>query len=149
MYEDLTALVDQGLTQVLDRQDEILDALRTGNGQVNGNGNGQVNGNGNGQVNGDGNGQVNGNGNGLANGNGNGLANGNGNGLANGNGLSTEPIGVVQPPPEEPPNYSCDGCTADGKTTHLTPGQPYCPGCGDEMKWNGVAVPLDLDKSGL
>ncbi len=71
MYEDLTALVDQGLNQVLDRQDEILDALRNVNGPVNGNGNGQGNGNGNGQGNGNGNGMANGNGNGLANGNGN------------------------------------------------------------------------------
>jgi len=144
MYEDLTALVDQGLNQVLDRQDEILDALRNGNGQVNGNGNGQGNGNGNGQGNGNGNGQGNGNGNGLANGNGNGLANGNGNGLANGNGLSTEPIGVV-PPPKDEPTYRCDDCGCKG----LTPGQPYCPVCREEIDWSGVAVPLDLDKSGL
>jgi len=89
MYEDLTALVDQGLTQVLDRQDEILDALRNGNGQVNGNGNGQVNGNGNGQVNG------------------------------NGNGLNTEPIGVVTPEwtiPKDDPNYFCEDCGCKGLT---------------------------------
>jgi len=121
MYEDLTALVDQGLNQVLDRQDEILDALRDGNGQGNGNGNGQGNGNGNGQ------------------------GNGNGNGQGNGNGFSVEPIGVVQPPPEEPPTYHCDDCGCKG----LTPGQPYCPVCREEIDWSGVAVPLDLDKSGL
>ena len=121
MYEDLTALVDQGLNQVLDRQDEILDALK------NGNGNGQVNGNGNGQANGNGNGQV----------------NGNGNGQVNGNGLNTEPIGVVTPPKDEP-NYFCQDCGCKG----LTPGQPYCPECREEIDWNGVAVPLDLQKPG-
>ena len=104
MYEDLTALVDQGLTQVLDRQDEILDALRNGNGQVNGNGNGQV----------------------------------------NGTGYNNEPIGVVTPPKDEP-NYFCDDCGCKG----LTPGQPYCPGCGEEIDWRGVVVPLDLNKSEL
>ena len=138
LYEDLTALVDQGLNQVLDRQDDILDYLKNGNGLANGNGNGQVNGNGNGVANGNGNGQVNGNGNGVANGNGNGVANG------NGNGLNTEPIGVVTPPKDEP-NYFCDDCGCKG----LTPGQPYCPECRQEIDWNGVAVPLDLDKSGL
>ena len=129
LYEDLTALVDQGLNEVLDRQDDILNYLKNGNGQVNGNGNGEVNGNGNGQVNGNGNGQVNGNGNGLANG--------------NGNGLNTEPIGVISPPKDEV-NYFCEGCKANG----LAPGQPYCSECGQEIDWNGVAVPLDLDKSG-
>jgi hypothetical protein len=104
MYEDLTALVDQGLNQVLDRQDEILDALRNGNGQVNGNGNGQ----------------------------------------GNGNGYNNEPIGVVTPPKDEP-NYYCDDCGFKP----LVPGQPRCPGCRREQDWNGVAVPLDLDKSGL
>ena len=137
MYEDLTALVDQGLNQVLDRQDEILDALK------NGNGNGQVNGNGNGQVNGNGNGQVNGNGNGQVNGNGNGQGNGDCNGQGNGNGYNTEPIGVASPPKDEP-NYFCQDCGCKG----LTPGQPYCPECREEIDWNGVAVPLDLDKSG-
>ena len=122
LYEDLTALVDQGLNQVLDRQDDILDYLKNGNGVANGNGNGLANGNGNG----------------LANGN------GNGNGVANGNGLNTEPIGVVTPPKDEP-NYFCEECKANG----LTPGQPYCSECGQEIDWSGVAVPLDLDKSGL
>ena len=125
MYEDLTALVDQGLNQVLDRQDEILDALRNGNGQGNGNGNGQGNGNGNGQ------------------------GNVNGNGQGNGNGLSMEPIGVVQPPPEEPDAHFCIDCKTDGKTIGLTPGQPYCPGCGEEIDWRSVVVPLDLNKSEL
>jgi hypothetical protein len=143
MYEDLTELVEQGFDEVRYR----LDSLANVNGNVNGNGQANVNGNGQANVNGNGQGNVNGNGQGNVNGNGQG--NGNGNGQGNGNGLSMEPIGVVQPPPEEPPNYSCDGCTADGKTTHVTPGQPYCPGCGDEMKWDGVAVPLDLDESGL
>ena len=160
MYEDLTALVDQGLNQVLDRQDEILDALKNGNGngqvngngngQVNGNGNGQVNGNGNGQGNGNGNGQGNGNGNGQGNGNGNGQGNGNGNGQGNGNGYTTEPIGVASPPKDEwslpdEPSYFCEGC--DSRDVRL--GQPYCGGCGQEMDWNGHDVPLDLDKSGL
>ena len=108
LYEDLTALVDQGLNQVLDRQDDILDYLKNGNG----------------------NGQVNGNGNGVANG--------------NGNGYNNEPIGVVTPPKDEP-NYFCEDCGCKG----LTPGQPYCPECREEIDWNGVAVPLDLDKSGL
>ena len=130
MYEDLTALVDQGLNQVLDRQDEILDALKNGNG--------------NGQVNGNGNGLANGNGNGLSNGNGNGQGNGNGNGQGNGNGYNNEPIGVVTPPKDEP-NYHCDDCGFKP----LVPGQPRCPGCGMKQDWNGVAVPLDLDKSGL
>jgi len=106
LYEDLTALVDQGLNQVLDRQDDILDYLKNGNG--------------------------------LANGNGNGVANG------NGNGLNTEPIGVVTPPHDEP-NYFCEECKANG----LTPGQPYCSECGQEIDWRGVSVPLDLDNSGL
>ena len=128
MYEDLTSLVDQGLNQVLDRQDEILDALK------NGNGNGQGNGNGNSQ----------------GNGNGNGLANGNGNGQGNGNGYNTEPIGVASPPKDEwslpdEPSYLCEGC--DSRDVRL--GQPYCGGCGQEMDWNGHDVPLDLDKSGL
>jgi len=124
MYEDLTALVDQGLNQVLDRQDDILDYLKNGNGQVNGNGNGQVNGNGNGQ------------------------GNGNGNGQGNGNGYSTDPIGVASPPKDEPkdePNYYCEGCDAGG----LKPGQERCAGCGADCDWSGVAVPLDLDRSGL
>ena len=116
MYQDLTDRVDQ----VLDRQDDILDALKNGNGLANGNGNG------------------------LANGNGNGLANGNGNGQGNGNGYNTEPIGVVSPPNDEP-TYRCDGCKFNG----LTPGQGYCSECGQELEWSGVAVPLDLDKSGL
>jgi len=120
MYEDLTALVDQGLNQVLDRQDQILDALK------NGNGNGQVNGNGNGQV------------------------NGNGNGQGNGNGYNTEPIGIASPPKDEwslpdEPSYFCEGC--DSRDVRL--GQLYCGGCGQEMDWNGHDVPLDLDKSGL
>jgi len=140
MYEDLTALVDQGLNQVLDRQDDILDYLKNGNGQVNGNGNGQVNGNGNGQVNGNGNGQV--------NGNGNGQVNGNGNGQVNGNGYNTEPIGIASPPKDEPkdePNYYCEDCDS----RDLTLGQPYCGGCGQAIDWNGHDVPLVLDKSGL
>lgn len=89
---------------------------------------------------------ANGNGNGLANGNGNDLANGNGNGngLANGNGYNNEPIGVVTPPKDEP-TYHCDECGFKP----LVPGQPRCPGCGTKIDWNGVAVPLDLDKSGL
>ena len=91
----------------------------------------------------------NGNGNGQGNGNGNGQVNGNGNGQGNGNGSSTEPIGVVQPPPEEPDAHFCIDCKTDGKTIGLTPGQPYCPGCGDEIDWRGVKLPLDLDKSGL
>jgi len=125
MYEDLTALVDQGLNQVLDRQDEILDALRNVNGQGNGNVNGQGNGNGNGQGNGNGNGQGNG----------------------NGNGYNTEPIGVVSPPKDEPAEqaYFCEGCDARG----LRLGQPHCGGCGQEIDWRGMAVPLDLDKSEL
>ena len=140
MYEDLTALVDQGLNQVLDRQDEILDALK------NGNGNGQVNGNGDGLANGSGNGLANGNGNGQGNGNGN----GNGNGQGNGNGYNTEPIGVASPPKDEwslpdEPSYFCEGC--DSRDVRL--GQPYCGGCGQEIDWNGHEVPLDLDKSGL
>ena len=124
MYEDLTALVDQGLNQVLDRQDDILDYLKNGNGQGNGNGNGQ------------------------GNGNGNGLANGNGNGQGNGNGYNTEPIGVASPPKDEPkdePNYYCEDCDS----RDLTLGQPYCGGCGQEIDWNGHEVPLDLDESGL
>ena len=140
MYEDLTALVDQGLNQVLDRQDEILDALRNGNG------------NGNGLANGNGNGLANGNGNGLAIGNGNGLANGNGNGQGNGNGYNTEPIGVDpspkdewRVPKDEPLKYYCEDCDS----RDLTLGQPYCGGCGQEIDWNGHEVPLDLDKSGL
>ena len=133
MYEDLTALVDQGLNQVLDRQDEILDALKNGNG--------------NGQANGNGNGLANGNGNGQGNGNGNGLANGNGNGQGNGNGYSTDPIGVASPPKDEPkdePKYYCEDCDS----RDLTLGQPYCGGCGQEIDWNGHDVPLDLDKAG-
>ena len=110
------------VNQVLDRQDDIFDYLKHGNG----NGNDLANGNGNGQ----------GNGNGLA------MANGNGNG--NENGYNTEPIGVVSPPKDEP-NYFCEDCGCKG----LTPGQPYCPECRQEIDWNGVAVPLDLDKSGL
>jgi hypothetical protein len=120
MYEDLTALVDQGLNQVLDRQDEILAHLQNGNG----NGNGQVNGNGNGQGNGNGNGQV------------------------NGNGYNTEPIGIDSPPKDEPkdePNYYCEDCDS----RDLTLGQPYCGGCGQAIDWNGHDVPLDLDKSGV
>ena len=117
MYEDLTALVDQGLNEVLDRQDDILDYLKNGNGLANGNGNGQVNGNSNGQVNG------------------------------NGNGLNTEPIGVVTPPKDEV-NYFCEECEAKGRPNRLTPGQPHCSECGKKIDWNGVAVPLDLDKSG-
>ena len=80
----------------------------------------------------------------LANENGNGQGNGNGNGLANGNGYNNEPIGVVTPPKDEP-NYHCDDCGFKP----LVPGQPRCPGCGRKQDWNGVAVPLDLDKSGL
>jgi len=139
MYQDLTDRVNQ----VLDRQDDIFDYLKHGNdnGLANGNGNGQGNGNGNG--NGQGNG--NGNGNGQVNGNGNGQVNGNG----NGNGFSTEPIGVVQPPPEEPDTYVCGECKTEGKTTGLTPGQPYCGDCGQEIDWNGHDIPLDLDKSRL
>ena len=76
----------------------------------------------------------------LANGNGNGVANGNG----NGNGYNNEPIGVVTPPKDEP-NYHCEDCGFKP----LIPGQPCCPGCGHEIDWSGVAVPLDLDKSGL
>ena len=141
MYEDLTALVDQGLNQVLDRQNEILDTLK------NGNGNGQGNGNGNGLANGNGNGLANGNGNGQGNGNGN----GNGNGQGNGNGLNTEPIGVASPPkdewsvPKDEPSYYCEDCDS----RDLTLGQPYCGGCGQEIDWNGHEVPLDLDESGL
>ena len=121
MYEDLTERVEQGFDEVLDRLNSLAN---------NGNGNGQGNGNGNGLANGNGNGQVNGNGNGLANG--------------NGNGLNTEPIGVVTPPKDEP-NYFCEDCGCKG----LTPGQPFCSGCGKGIDWSGVAVPLDLDKSGL
>ena len=106
LYEDLTALVDQGLNQVLDRQDDILDYLKNGNGLANGNGNG--------------------------------------NGVANGNGYNNEPIGVVTPPKDEP-TYHCEECGFKP----LVPGQPRCPGCGVKIDWNGVAVPLDLDKSGL
>ena len=83
----------------------------------------------------------------LANGNGNGQVNGNGNGLANGNGYNTESIGVVSPPKDEPEEqtYFCEGCDAHG----LKPGQERCGGCGTRVDWSGVAVPLDLDKSGL
>jgi hypothetical protein len=123
MYEDLTDLVEQGFDEVRYRLDSLANV--NGNGQVNGNGNGQGNVNGNGQ------------------------GNGNGNGQGNGNGLSMEPIGVVQPPPEEPDAHFCIDCKTDGKTIGLTPGQPYCPGCGDEIDWRGVKLPLDLDKSGL
>ena len=168
MYQDLTELVEQGFDEVRDRLDSLANgngngvANGNGNGVANGNGNGQgngngigvvANGNGNGVANGNGNGVANGNGNGqgngngigvVANGNGNGVANGNGNGVANGNGYNNEPIGVVTPPKDEP-NYFCEDCGCKG----LTPGQPYCPECRQEIDWNGVAVPLDLDKSGL
>ena len=80
----------------------------------------------------------------LANGNGNGLANGNGNGLANGNGYNNEPIGVVTPPKDEPVCF-CEECGFKP----LVPGQPFCPGCGQEIDWKGYPVPLDLDKSGV
>ena len=122
MYEDLTERVDRGFDLVIDRLDSL--ANENGNGLANGNGNGQGNGNGNNPANGNG--------------------NGNGNGLANGNGYNTEPIGVVSPPNDEP-TYRCDGCKFNG----LTPGQGYCSECGQELVWSGVAVPLDLDKSGL
>jgi len=121
MYQDLTDRVNQ----VLDRQDDIFDYLKHANG----------------------NGQGNGNGNGQGNGNGNGVANG------NGNGLSMEPIGVENSewiiPKDEPPIYVCAECRTKGKEIGLTPGQPYCPGCAEEINWSGVAVPLDLDKSEL
>jgi len=137
MYEDLTERVERGFDLVIDRLDSL----------ANENGNGQGNGNGNGQGNGNGNGLANGNGNGQGNGNGNGQGNGNGNGLANGNGYNTEPIGVVSPPKDEPAEqaYFCEGCDARG----LRLGQPHCGGCGQEIDWRGMAVPLDLDKSGL
>jgi len=117
MYEDLTDRVERGFDLVIERLDSLANENGNGNGQGNWNGDNSANGNGN----------------------------GNGNGLANGNGYSTEPIGVVQPPPEEPPTYRCDGCKFNG----LTPGQGYCSECGHELEWSGVAVPLDLDKSGL
>jgi len=126
MYQDLTEIVEQGFDEVRYRLDSLANV--NGNGVANGNGNGQGNGNGNGS----------------ANGNGNGVANGNGNGQVNGNGLNTEPIGVVTPP-KEVDTYRCDGCKFNG----LTPGQGYCSECGQELEWSGVAVPLDLDKSGL
>jgi len=134
MYEDLTERVERGFDLVIDRLDTL--ANRNGNGQGNGNGNGQGNWNGNGQGNGNGNGQ--------GNGNGNGQGNGNGNGLANGNGYNTEPIGVVSPPKDEP-IYHCDDCGFKP----LVPSQPRCPGCRREQDWNGVADPLNLNKSEL
>jgi len=120
MYEDLTDRVERGFDLVIERLDSL--ANENGNGLANGNGNGQGNGNGNG--------------------NGNGVANG------NGNGLNTEPIGVVTPEwtiPKDEPNYFCEDCGCKG----LTPGQPYCPECRQEIDWRGVAAPLDLDKSDL
>ena len=80
------------------------------------------------------------NGSGLANGNenGNGQAIGNGNGNGNGNGYSTEPIGVTAPAKEET-TFSCEDCKTD-----LTPGQPCCSHCGQELDWTGQSVPLEL-----
>jgi len=52
MYEDLTALVEQGFDEVRYRLDSLVNV--NGNGQGNGNSNGQGNGNGNGQGNGNG-----------------------------------------------------------------------------------------------
>ena len=114
MYQDLTDRVNQ----VLDRQDDIFDYLKHGNG----NENDLANGNGNGQ----------GNGNGVANGNGN----GNGLAMANGNGLNDEPIGIASPrPPADVPRYFHDqkGCGAP-----LARLQEKCGECDDEIDWDGL-----------
>jgi len=139
LYEDLTDRVNQ----VLDRQDDIFDYLKNGNGQGNGQGNGNGNGQGNGNGNGNGLANGNGNGNGLAMGNGN----GNGNGLAmasgNDNGLSGERIGVESPrppsPPEDEPLYiHKPGWPHDSCGASLEKLQTHCPSCGSEVDWSSL-----------
>jgi len=117
MYQDLTDRVNQ----VLDRQDDIFDYLKHGNG----------------------NDLANGNGNDLANGNGNDLANGNGNGngQGNGNGFSNERIGVESPrPPEDeiPYTHKASGWFEGPCGAQLERLQTPCPRCDKEIDWSSL-----------
>ena len=118
MYQDLTDRVNQ----VLDRQDDIFDYLKHGNGDGNGlaNGNGQGNGNGNGQDNGNGNGQDNG----------------------NGSDFSNERIGVVSRHPDAPDDedtYNHEDCGAP-----LEKLQRRCGDCGEQIDWSGLTDSREL-----
>jgi len=104
MYQDLTDRVNQ----VLDRQDDIFDYLKHGNG----------------------NGQGNENGNDQGNGNGNGLV------MADGNGFSDERIGVLSDrvdEPEEEQRYVCKDC--GGQLERM---QGHCGDCGEEINWDSL-----------
>ena len=109
MYQDLTDRVNQ----VLDRQDDIFDYLKHGNG----------------------NGQGNENGNDQGNGNGNGLV------MADGNGFSDERIGVESPrPPEDeiPYTHKASGWFEGPCGAQLERLQTPCPRCDKEIDWSSL-----------